>query len=597
MEYGLLDTGSESCVISMGFVQKHNLNKLLTPSYAELQTFGAKVMATKYKLKFNFNFLDSTAIHSMEAVVSSSNEISLVIGQNIFRGLKLNIDYEFSKPKQFLLKSAITQSSKYDIQTPLFDTDEKDTNIIYSKSLEKRYSVPYVKTIIWDSPYEIMIDTGSMRNVIEYEIIEQEHLTHLIHKTTMTHLRGAKSKVKILGDINLSLKFISKSSEKHNVQANFAVVKHAGESITVGLQFLLQNQFMIDNGTNTLKMITGMELPIFHWRDIQISKSKIQFKERQMYIQSFYRFLIKNLEETTRKLTNHLDEDIEDKIEDLLKKLDNMEQEKIKCLDYFNKCRKLNNYTETHQITHDISSKVIQQDSLLDNGMVNLMHKITDTIQSSHVPERSQIISDIKGDVKIIDDDSDSILLLSPSRNISVPKASISRIKVKMNRDIDTWKNKTLLIEQSLPLNKIRNQGLIWIPPQIHLAAQELNLIVLNNSHKSLKFKRTDILACASIAYLDKEECYLEEHEGNLLHKITSCHPDYEIEEVNESSQINLELNNITVSELEDHIKQIIDKNMWLSEIDFPSQIVENRLLDLKIRLETLKMLANYPKA
>ena len=134
-----------------------------------------------------------------------------------------------------------------------------------------------------------------------------------------------------------------------------------------------------------------------------------------MYIQSFHRLLIKNLEETTRKLTNCLDEDIEDKIEDLLRKLENMEEEKIKCLDYFSKCRKLNNYTDKHQITHDISSKILeQQDSLLDNGMVNLMHKLTDTIQSSH-PERNQIISDIKGEGKVIKDYSDLILLLSPT--------------------------------------------------------------------------------------------------------------------------------------------------------------------------------------
>ena len=83
------------------------------------------------------------------------------------------------------------------------------------------------------------------------------------------------------------------------------------------------------------------------------------------------------------------------------------------------------------------------------------MHKLTDTIQSSH-PERNQIISDIKGEGKVIKDYSDLILLLSPTRNISVPKASISRIKVKINQDIDKRKNKTLLMEHGLPLNKIK---------------------------------------------------------------------------------------------------------------------------------------------
>ena len=180
MEYGLLDTGSESCVVSMGFVKKHGLSELLIPSYAELQTFGSKVMATKYKLTFDFNFLDNIPTHSMEAVVSSSKQTILVIGQNILRELKLNIDYEFSNPNEYLLKSATTQSNNNYIQTPLFDTNGKDTRISYSKTREKRYSVPYVKTIILDDPYEIMIDTGSMRNVIEYRIIQEMDLTQSI---------------------------------------------------------------------------------------------------------------------------------------------------------------------------------------------------------------------------------------------------------------------------------------------------------------------------------------------------------------------------------------------------------------------------------
>ena len=248
---GLLDTGSESCIVSMGLIKKNNLEQRLIPYYAELQTFGESIIATKNKIEMPIEIEGEYREYIIDMIVEPSEREHLVIGQNFLRKYNLNIDYGYTNKEVKVLKT-----SKYatgnQIETKLYTDKDERRMIKFRRMTNSRYSAPYVKLIIDNTAVDGLIDTGSMQNVIEIETLRYISKEKIIDRSVKINLIGARDIIQTLGEVELEVEMMTIEGNTYKARVRFKVVEKAGERITLGLPFLLGRKILLDNGRNAL---------------------------------------------------------------------------------------------------------------------------------------------------------------------------------------------------------------------------------------------------------------------------------------------------------------------------------------------------------
>ena len=291
----LLDTGSESSVITKGLVDEMGLTDSLISSYNELQTFGDEVMVSKFSIELPLLFENQPTPIAVRAVVDNSKTQKLILGQNFLRHNYLNMDYGITSSQWVLRTSPNIKGLLPKISIPLHTNLKENSAVEKHRVLIARYSVPYIEAKINKKSVKAMIDTGAVTNIIEEQTIKKLGLTNDVKKSKIKRMRGANTQVKVTGQIALRLTFTATNENKTNITEIFQIVKESGEPLSIGLPFLIRNKLLIENGTGKLVNGNNDHIEICYDRDMNLETPSFENTDREKNMSLFYKPICRDI--------------------------------------------------------------------------------------------------------------------------------------------------------------------------------------------------------------------------------------------------------------------------------------------------------------
>ena len=570
MYYGIIDTGSEQSIVTRKIIEDLKVEKDLIPMYSELQTFGNDTIICNYAVELDLKLeqLHKPLRVNFLVFENKGNIIgdNLILGQNFIRENEITLDCGKNGEQAIKLKHR-------EADIPLYIKTIEPSKLDAGRLIKTRFSVPYVKLhIINDKNIQAMIDTGSVKSTIEWELVKKMDLTHEIKSCKTKSIQGLTSGVQVKGEIAIELVFKNIRDKKCMLNHTFNVVKGSGELITLGLPFLVENNLELNNSFNHLIGKDDFDIPIYHTRDRNVPMQMAKTDKREVGLKNFYTIASREAEIANDELKFRNGKNTEH-IERKISLIENEIQRCERCiLDEFEKKRpELDNMEVKVEGKIDSTGSLdIMDDEDQDNGLTwhkQILETVITEIMEDKTDNQDCNIGDIieeniidPNDSKIIDKKNvDAITPIDKPEELTF--IVNTRITVKPNRLIgkelilpDELKHlvgRIVLLEPILPENIMEVKGIFTVPQVCIL--KEVNIMALMNiMNRPMCLKKKDMLA--KITVLTEEE--IEEIKSTI-------HQDPDKTKV----CVNSTNNKMTDIEIDNEIAEIQSRNEWINSL------------------------------
>ena len=228
----LVDSGSECNVIYEDSVVNSALTDSMTDSYVEIYPLGTEKLMAEKQLETSVIFENTTRpIHVTFVVLRGKGPV--VIGQPILRTLELSIDIAATRPDRYMLKTSAGSDLQY-WETPLYTSSNIKLEVSACKMQLARYGVAYLPALCQGRKLSVLLDTGSMLNIIDRQCLQELDPNMRIAPCNIQWLHGAGIRVEVVGQVDLSLAIDLVDGRTHYITETFVVALDSGEKVTLG---------------------------------------------------------------------------------------------------------------------------------------------------------------------------------------------------------------------------------------------------------------------------------------------------------------------------------------------------------------------------
>ena len=354
------------------------------PSAQVLEAFGGTTLYSSEKICLKILLEGEEQYQDIIFQIDPNTTFkSAVFGQSILRPENADLDMMvWDKSARLSSGSVRPRNSLFSnmvapLYTKIKDHYKSSTKTYKQTEVLERYSVPYVNIETNGKLLQAMIDTGSPRTCMDWELVKRMNLENQLMKPTI-FMSGAAGSVPVKGELFLKIKLQRQDSPDYREVSHRVIVVDGGEDdFLIGLDFFREHNLVHSNSLDCMSGPNKVKYNKYQYnRDMNI-------KNKYANMESYIKFNENIFHKASNWLNNkshinHYNKYKDDVLDVLIKARQNLNE--------YNKIKQTINY-EYNQIKKVITSDMATQTDIV----IDLPQILNETKHTENINELNKI--------------------------------------------------------------------------------------------------------------------------------------------------------------------------------------------------------------